>query len=685
MNFPPNEPVSTQGKNNTTLIVIGVIVALCCACALIVGAVGVIAYDRTSKALSTIAPYLTASPFPIDTFAPGTPTPVLELTRPPLKNISTDTLEMLKTTLVPENDPYELACRLKGICDVSKTLPAPATPLKVGDKRKFWILNSNTNEHFQINATLRYITAHTYFWAEDGADVNMKDLKALMDTFENKIYPKDREFFGSEWTPGVDNDPHIYVIYSSNIGTTVAGYYNSSDEYNPQAREYSNGIESFVIGSDQDLGYEYTYTVLAHEFVHMIQFPVDRNDVSWINEGFAEVGAFLNGYDVGGADQLYAYNPDLQLNDWADPNSPDFSNHYGVSFLYLLYYLDRFGEQATKALTANPENDLTSVDDTLSSLNITDPQTGKLITADDVFMDFAAAMFLQDGNVGDGRYTFHNYPDAPQTDVTETISNCPAAPITRDVHQYGIDYIGIDCSGDHTLHFEGSTVTSLLPIDAHSGKYFFWSNKGDESDMTLTREFDLTNVTGPVSLSFSTWYDVEKDFDYVYLEVSEDGQNWKMVKTPSGTDANPTGANYGWAYNGLSNDWIQENVDLSDYAGKKVQVRFEYITDAAVNGEGFLLDDVHVDAINYATDFETDNGGWDAKGFVRVENVLPQTFRLTLIIEHNGTTTVQNIEMNSDQTADIPFSIQSGDTVTLIVTGTTRFTRGLANYTIEIR
>ena len=35
-----------------------------------------------------------------------------------------------------------------------------------------------------------------------------------------------------------------------------------------------------------------------------------------------------------------------------------------------------------------------------------------------------------------------------------------------------------------------------------------------------------------------------------------------------------------------------EEVDLSQFAGKKVQIRFEYITDAAINGEGFLLDDV---------------------------------------------------------------------------------------------
>jgi hypothetical protein len=116
-------------------------------------------------------------------------------------------------------------------------------------------------------------------------------------------------------------------------------------------KEYSNAHESYVLGTSQDLGDEYTYATLAHEFVHMIQFPSDRNDVSWIGEGFAEVGSFLNGYYVGGADWFYVSNPDLQLNTWVDSSSPDFGPHYGQSFVPT--YFSTAGEDATKA-TANP-------------------------------------------------------------------------------------------------------------------------------------------------------------------------------------------------------------------------------------------------------------------------------------------------------------------------------------------
>ena len=668
---------NTNTSSSIVPKVVGGIVAilLCCACVVIVAAVVIVYQAYQQIPLDDI-------PSELPTFESSTPIPVPTLDRSPTEPASSNTLETLNQTLVPENDPYDLACRLEGICDVPGTVPGKT--YKVGDKEQFWITNGDTAEHRQISATLLYITPHTYFWAEDGAKVNQGDMKRLMDTFESKIYPTDRAFFGSESNPGIDNDPHIFVVYADGLGSSVAGYFNSSDSYNPLVKEYSNAHETYMLSTTQDLADDFTYSVLAHEFVHMIQNAYDRNEVSWINEGFADVGAFINGYGVGNHDWVYVQDPDLQLTDWGgamDDNVP----HYGQSFLYLAYFLDRFGEEVTKALTSNPENDISSVDDTLAELNITDPLTGEIITADDVFMDWAAALYLQNGNVGDGRYTYHNYPDAPYTtEVAENIFTCPQSKWNRSVYQYGIDYINISCAGDFTLHFSGSTIAGLLPEKAHSGEYAFWSNKGNESDMTLTREFDMTSVSGPIEISYWTWYDIEEDWDYLYLEASTDGTTWEILNTPSGTDYNPSGNSYGWGYTGATGAWIQETVDLSKFAGQKVQIRFEYITDAAVNGEGLLLDDVRMDAINYQSDFEADDGGWDAKGFARVDNVLPQTYRLSLILE-GDTTTVTNIQLNADNTVAIPLSLKRGDEAILIVTGTTRFTTIPASYQIEVK
>ncbi len=680
MNQPPRRSVNWTAVALISVCLVGVCVILV--------AGGVYALIRSVDAGRLISTVISA---PI---VPPTGRPAPTLSRPPAESVPNDTAQLLAATIVPDRDLYDLACRLKDVCGVSHTVPAPSTPLQVGDRQKFWVQDTDTSAHFQVSATLRYITPHSYFWVADGIEASDKDIAALMNTFEDKIYPTDREFFGSEWMPGVDNDPHIYVLFARGIGLSTAGYFSAPDEYNPLVSPYSNAHEMFVFNADgQELTDEYTYSVLAHEFQHMIHWNLDRNESTWLNEGFSEVATFLNGYTVGGVDLSFAQKPDLSLTDWTSlTNDPSVTSaHYGEAFLFLTYFLDRFGEDASRALVQDQENSLTSVDDVLHKMDAVDKQTGQSITADDVVMDWMAALYLHDGSIGDGRYTYHNYPSAPQVSATETISSCPASPASTSVEQYGAEYIAITCPGNHTLSFAGSTETSLIPPQAHSGKYAFWSNKGDESDMTLTHEFDFSSVSAPITFSYWTWYDIEKGYDYLYLEASTDGRHWSILKTPSCFNNDVSGNAYGCGYTGRSGGgdqtsrWINETVDLSQYAGQKVQLRFEYITDEALNGEGLLLDDVSIPAVNYSSDFETDDGGWVANGFARVENALPQTFRLSLILKTSSGTTVRYVPVSADETADIPLSLNPGDSAVLIVTGTQRFTRLPAAYTIQVK
>jgi immune inhibitor A len=53
-------------------------------------------------------------------------------------------------------------------------------------------------------------------------------------------------------------------------------------------------------------------------------------------------------------------------------------------------------------------------------------------------------------------------------------------------------------------------------------------------------------------------------------------------------------------------------------------VRFEVVTDDAINQPGLVIDDVSIPEIGYQSDFELDGGGWDAAGWVRTDNRLPQ-------------------------------------------------------------
>lgn len=592
------------------------------------------------------------------------------------------TLQTLENTLVPENDPLELAARFNGVSDPRANLKEPAAARANGSKQPFWILDVDSNDYRQITAVLAYQTAHLYFWVEEGVEYDPDDVAQLAEVFEEQIYPTDRRYFGSEWTPGVDNDPHLVIIYAHKLGG-AAGYFSGSDSLTPEVSAYSNAAEMFYLSADYtDLSSSYTYGVLAHEFQHMIHWNQDRNETSWLNEGFSELAVDLNGFDVGGFDMLFAFQPDLQLNFWPGDDQGDAAPHYGASFLFTRYLLSQFGSQTTSAIVQNPMNGLVSIDEVLepemSAYEADTPVAGR--PADRVFQNWTIANYLQNSG---GIYSYADYGGLPVFYSSEEL-DCDGNWYEGTVSQYGTDYIQVQCDGDYSVEVEGQDTVALLPADPHSGESYFWSNSGDESHMTLSRDFDFSEVSGPIALSYWAWYDIERDYDYAYVTASTDGETWQILDTTTCTNDNPTGASYGCGLNGASAGWVQETVDLTAFAGKKVALQFEYITDAAVNGDGLLLDDIHIDALDYAADFEADDGGWESSGFVRISNQLPQAYSLAWL-RAGGDAQVQKWMTSNglSQTIEVTKAGDRQEDI-LAISGLTRHTHIPAAYRIRI-
>jgi hypothetical protein len=653
----------------------------CFACGLTAYGVGLWVQDN-----DFLGDFLESEPVAVEVIVPtGLPASPLQPSGY-VPSSTNQTLTTLLNTVIPINDPIDIAQRLEGKENIQLTLPVENLNRQVGEKETFWVTNTDTAENFQIETSLAAVSDHLYFWVENGVDFSQNALDNLVEDFENNIYPKNREFFGSEWFPGVDNDPHVYVIYAGGLGDNVAGYFSSVDEYHPDVQAFSNAHETFMLNSDNaELDNPYTFGVLAHEFQHMIHWYRDRNETSWLNEGFSELATLLTGHRKGPThDYFFADNPDIQLNDW--PNDPSMTiPHYGNAFLFVTYFLDRFGSEATQALVANDLNGLLSVDKVLAELSATDPVTGIRITADDVFLDWVVTNILKDEYNVTGRFKYLSYSESPYFNVTENITDCSTGKMNRDVHQYAADYIKLSCDGSYTLRFGGQETVKLLPVDPAEGRFAFWSNKGDHSNMRLTRQFDFRDVSGPITFTYKTWFDLEEDYDYLFLEIFTDGKNWRIIRTPSSTSDNPSGNSYGWGYNGLSGTdgtWIEESVDLSRYAGQQIQIRFEYITDAAVHGEGFLLDAVSIPEIGYWTGFEDNDGGWISEGFIRVENSLPQIFRLALI-HLSPEPRVEYLALPEGNQLELELN-PGDDPIILVVTGTTRYTRQTANYWFEL-
>lgn len=607
-----------------------------------------------------------------------------------------DTLTILKNNRVPAGDWRDEAIRLKGFPDIPKVVSTMPASYAIGDSTDFYVNNLDTRESRSLSAQLVYETPNVYFFIEEGIQVNDGDVQNLVDEFQNKTYPTNRAFFGSEWIPGIDGDPHLYMLYTHGLGKHTGAYYDSVSEFSHLAHPYSNEKEIIVLNADAGpLNDAYWPPTLAHEFQHMIHWHQNRNAETWLNEGASMLAQSVNGFDAG-TKIGFLNGPDLQLNAWSDISSSleEASGHYDAAYLFMKYFLDRFGGKASQTLVANRATGITAVDSTLAILGLTDPATGKPLTAEDVFADWAVANLLNDSSLAQGQYGYKDYTEKVPG-PTDTISDCPTGKISGEVHQFGTRYIEITCQGNLTIYFSGSQHVSLAPTQPHDGRYVMWSSRQDDSDTTLTRAFDLSGVK-TATLNYWAWWKIETDYDYAYVEVSTDGgKTWKILSTPSGTDANPAGSNLGWGYTscsgggetgkGCSPQWVHEKVDLSAYAGQKIQVRFEYITDSALSYESLMLDNISVPEINDTCSFEIDSCGWDSQGFARVDNVLPQTFVVQFIHQSGGQTSVERLTLDANRQGSLSLSLKSGDTAVLVISGTTPFTTEKAIFGLEIQ
>lgn len=624
------------------------------------------------------APRPTATPTPL-----LPPTPSLTARPHPPSTPSPSTLEALLAAELPTRDLAELASRLR-----LRGTPVPAvvapegTRHKVGDLRTFWVANTDTHVHREIEAVLEVATAHVQMWVERGAQVDLEGLRASAERFEARTYPQCREVFGSEWTPGVDGDPRLLVLHAHDLGG-VGGYFSAADEFSRLANPFSNQAEMFYINLDyRQPGTEGYDSTLAHEFQHMIHWYQDRNEDSWVNEGLSMLAQQVSGLPVGNLHEVYLRQPDLQLTTWEDEdNAP----HYGASYLLIAYFMDRYGARSVRLLVEEKANGTQGFDRVL-------PKVGGGDFAS-FFADWLVANLLDDPRVGDGRYAYRTLD--PPTPSVQRLQAQTEGPVEGTVHQYGVDYLELNPRQVGKVRFAGESVVRLVPALPHSGRFVWWSNRGDNSDARLTRAFDLSGLER-ATLEFWMWYDLEADYDYAYLSVSTDGgHSWTLLQGAHTTDANPTGNNLGWGYNGLSGVpagsqgqpiWIPEAVDLTPYVGGEVWVRFEVVTDDAVNHPGLLLDDIRIPELGFADDVEAGENGWIAEGFVRMDNLVPQRWLLRAVVEGGQETRVEEIPVAEDGRAEwIPGALPpSARRVVLVVSALAPATTERASYRLWV-
>jgi immune inhibitor A len=516
----------------------------------------------------------------------------------------------------PERDRYRLTAQLNREApgDIARVVNESPVSYHQGREDTFWILDLSSLEYSSRSFDLRLVTPHAYWYVGQEQDVDQRKLEKAAAEFEENIYPKVTSIFGSEWSPGVDNDPHLNIINGKLVG--AAGYFSSADEYPAVVSPFSNQREIIYININaipvDTTGY---LDVLSHELQHAVHWNSDASEDTWVNEGLSELAASLAGYGNSNAGRFLRAGP-TSLVHWPVSGMGSQAS-YGAASLFMRYLAEHYGDpRDLRPLVEQPLDGIAGINAFLRS-------QGHQTTFRRVFADWIAANYIDQFQPGleDPRYRYAGI--GISTAPTELLVS--GATLEDQLPQFAAEYIqprGL--SGPTRISFKGAQEVALIPVEV-GPEGCWWSNVGDSIDSTLTRALDLSGNLDP-TLEYQVWFELEQDWDYTYIEISRDGgQTWRILGTSHTSAASGVSNNLGPGYTGESGGWLNESVDLARYAGQKVLLRFQYVTDDAINGSGLCLQGFSGNAASGWRD------GWQADGFVLVNNRVQQEFVVQVI------------------------------------------------------
>lgn len=222
-----------------------------------------------------------------------------------------------------------------------------------------------------------------------------------------------------------------------------------------------------------------------------------------------------------------------------------------------------------------------------------------------------------------------------------------------------IDEAGLDVTMGTLLSDEETDLVRInLPdkidfVKPYSGQYMYYSQKMDNADNWMAVDLDFTQqecaFEGCIRLQFKTLYDIEFEWDYASVQVKEAGSDqWVAIKGNITTDENPNQGvdghqrNPGHGITGSTRnkntgeyEWVDATFDLSSYAGKEIELRFHFFSDANTPMEGIYIDDIKViaydhpnqliDAVEPSSDAVEIEGAKGAAGEIPESDLIDET------------------------------------------------------------
>jgi hypothetical protein len=528
--------------------------------------------------------------------------------------------------------------------------PAHAGPYQV----PFW--KEYTGTHSDVYVAWNDLAAPPESVQQDQV-ITTEQVASMGAEFDARIWVSDVFHFG--WykprapQAGLDGTRAAIMIYNirdqaywSDYRFYIGGYFwgglNDELQVNAIFVDSYNWKDRIGPGSAQPYLYE---GVVAHEFQHLIHNDVDGNEDSFIDEGMADLAEqFLYGTTTTAShigEALY-YHRD-SLTDWKGELFD-----YGTSVLWQDYLWEQAGGETLRGVPAgrlapghaDPFEDSAAkfadpgdrfvwdlIHDQANGMAGVADQVGGAATVEQLHRDWTLANLL-DGKVSEAQWNYRSLtlggPDSEGLTIQDGIKfynaevggNVP--PTRKNVWRraateswgaYYRNYYG--SSPGMTMAFAGPLQDGVAAV---AGLNEWYSGLGNMLDISVARQ---VTVTAGETLRFQTWFDIEDQWDYGYVEASTDGATWvklpQVTTLPAATaDLNGSAAWDGpGGLTGSSGGWQQAEYSFGPLSGT-LWVRFRYMTDEAFNGAGWYVDDVRAGA--YADDDTT--AGWMDAGWL---------------------------------------------------------------------
>ncbi|MHA1499874.1 MAG: hypothetical protein ACTSRT_20275 [Promethearchaeota archaeon] len=474
----------------------------------------------------------------------------------------------------------------------------------------------------------------------DDPVVTQADVNYLLDEFTTNIYPIDTGYFG---TPDLHNGNNGYwPEYYNGSSREVILVHNFKDDayYDPEypyyiAGFYSPTFETYfdrnIINIDSHdwenrigpgVSRPYLYeSVIAHEYQHLIHDDYNPYDETWMNEACSMFAEPLCGYPVDyGAIRRFLFTPDNGLNVWGDQGDRNILADYGAVFLWAMYLNDHYGGAAF--FSQFVQGGIPGEEGIDAALEFLDYEERFM----DVFHDWRIANLL---HTGDGKYNYKSIDLSEDNEELEgiqlTVQEVTGKKIPwtyagvefgttwslddddtgiSGVSPFGSDYISFpDLRGLNRFQFDGDEL-AFVPVD----DYDRWTYDGEE---WYSGAYALTNslIATPIHvgenavLQLNTFWDIEDEWDFAFVQVSTTGGTWESEWTSleneyttyviddAAIDAARDNLPGFYGYSGV---YLDLEFDLSTYAGQDIYIGFRYVTDWAFEYEGWYLGDVVV-------------------------------------------------------------------------------------------